>query len=314
MRPGYLRCGDGAGEGRHGFISPPALSLVVGLAIGLWPLTLSAANPDLPQAMGLYEEMRYQEAYTAFRDALTRRGNAPEEIASIYMHLGIVAAYLGRQQEAVDYFQRWLCVYPDAELADGLSPKVTQPFEEAHQRAAGNTSFKLVHIPASRLPDDGGLDVEAELLRDSLGLASGLTLRYRPVDAPSFSELHREGDGRLFFSVSPAELPPGKDVEYYLQIRDAYGGVLWQFGSERAPIRASAPVGAHAAAAGGAPADDEEDEAVFYTQPWFFVAAGATAAVVLAGGITAVAVAVAAGNVPDSAAFGAVRQEVANAR
>jgi hypothetical protein len=257
--------------------------------------------------------MRYEEAYLAFRDALTRRGNSPEELASIYKHLGVVAAYLDRPGEAVDHFTRWLCIYPDATLAEGFSPKVEQPFHEAQQRAKSTTSFRLVHIPVSQLTERGGLELEAELVPDSLGLATGLTLRYREADAAEFGAVHKEGTGPLVFSVAAAELPAGKEAEYFLQITEAHGGVLWEFGSARAPIRARPAAGAAPVVAAGAVGDDDAADVAFYTQPWFFIAAGAGAALVLAGGAVAVAIAATADQ-SEGASFGAVGQEVARAR
>ncbi|MFH1811268.1 MAG: hypothetical protein ABIJ09_21190 [Pseudomonadota bacterium] len=273
------------------------------------PAALRADNAQLPRALGLYEEMRYEESAQALREALAQRGNSPDEVATIYQHLGLVAGYMDRHDEAVDAFSRWLCIAPDAKLAQGLSPKVQKPLDEARQRMAAQQTFKLVHTPVGTMPAAGGLELDAELQPDALGLATGVTLQYRAVGAPSFAALHRDGSGRLIFTVSSSELPACQDAEYFLQINEAHGGAIGQFGSERTPIRVRAAQAAVVATAAAGAAVDEVS-APFYAQTWFLVAAGVGAALLVAGGTT-VAVVALAPPAAESASFGEVKQEVA---
>jgi len=284
------------------------------------PLPCRADSESLSKAKGLYDALRYEEAYQAFRDALVQRGNRPDEIADIYMHLGILAASMDRRAEAIDHFKRLLCVRPNAELTKGLPPKVARPFAAAQTQAKKMSSFRLVHTPVSQLPAAGGLELSAELHADSLGMATGLTLRYREAGKPSFSALRKDGSGSLVFSVSPTEIPPGQDAEYFLQLNDSHGGVLSEFGSERSPMMVrgtgseTTTLLAHDGDATGATtASDDGEGSAFYTGPWFLIAAGTTAAVVVAG-VTTVAIVVATAPTAESAEFGPVTQEVAKVR
>jgi len=261
---------------------------------------------------------------STLRRPLTKKGNRPQEIADIYFHLGLIAASMNREDEAAGHFEHLLCLQPEAKLAKGLSPKVAKPFRRAQEKAKGITPFRLVHLPPSELPAAGGMELEVELVPDSLGMATGLTLRYRAGGRPSFGELRKEESGPMLLSVSPGEIPPGADGEYFIQINDRYGGVLWEYGSAQSPIRtraSTAPVTALTAANGAGAAASATDGAetgggsgaVFFTQPWFLITAGLTAAALVAGGATA-AIVVATAPSAEGAAFGEVGQEIGRAR
>ncbi|MBN2357917.1 MAG: hypothetical protein JXR83_00590 [Deltaproteobacteria bacterium] len=267
----------------------------------------SAANDALARAQALYEELRYEEALGAYREALAVKGNRPNAIADIYLHLGILAASMDRKAEAIDYFTRLLLVNPRAQLASNVPPKVREPFESAQRALTTTTPFRLEHTPLTRLPAAGGLQVEARLQSDSLGLARGVTLRYRQRGATTYSALSKEGKGSLLFTVAASELPPRIDIEYFLELTDGFGGVLLEFGAANSPIVVRAGGAAGAAAAAVEPA------AAWYQNPWIWVAAGAGAAILVAGGAAA-AIAVASAPVAEAAEFGKIETEVAHLR
>jgi tetratricopeptide (TPR) repeat protein len=278
-------------------------------ALTLGAIDVHADNDALARAQSLYEELRYEEAYAAYREALAIKGNRPADIADIYLHLGILAASMDRKDEAVDQFARLLLVNPGAQLAKGVPPKVRGPFETALLKRASTTPFRLDHAPLNRLPAAGGLQVEAQLQGDSLDLARGITLRYRQVGATSYSALSKEGKGRLLFTVAASELPAKRDVEYFLELNDAFGGVLLEFGAANSPIVVRAAQGGPTPVAAAA----AEPAAAWYKNPWIWVATGAGAVLLLAGG-TAVAVALATAPTPTAAEFGKIETEVAHIR
>ncbi|MBN2360505.1 MAG: hypothetical protein JXR83_13705 [Deltaproteobacteria bacterium] len=257
----------------------------VALALALLlPAVARAETEALGRARRLYGEMRYVESYGAYREALAQTGNRPADLVDIYLHLGSLAALLDREQEAGEAFLRLLCLNPDVAVPEDMPPKVRRQFGEAKARSKNTTPFKLTHTVVSRDAASGGLEVAAELEPDSLGMVSGVALRYRAAGAQSFDAVRKGGTGKLAFSVSASELPPGSAVEYFLQLEDAYGGVLWESGSERSPLLAQAS----AAAPVSQPTAAEEPP--FYTQTWFFLAAGAAVVVAVAGVSTAAVV------------------------
>jgi tetratricopeptide (TPR) repeat protein len=275
--------------------------------------SLRADSDTIASAKGLYERFRYEQAYEAFNAVLERPGHSPDEIADIYLHLGLIAAAMDRQQDAVEHFTHLLCVKPDAKLAEGLSPKVAGPFKRAQERAAALSPMRVIHIPVSALAAEGGLDVEAELQPGELGMAHGLTLKYRAAGQPDYGALRKDGQGPLVLSVSPAEIPPGVDAEYFLQVHNRFGSVLWELGTSRAPMRARAAAPAvvdevGAIGAGAATPTVDDDEGAFFTRPWFLIAAGAAAVVLIAGGVTT-AVLLATAPDGEGSSFGGMSQE-----
>jgi len=285
----------------------------------LWSPTAHAESEALSRARKQYDNLDYVKADRSYHEALSSRGNRPSDLVDIYLHLGVLAASMGRNDEAVGHFQRMLCIDPDAALPQELAPKVMRQIAAAKKTLPTVRPFRLSHTPTSQLPVAGGLDVVADLSPDSLGLASGLTLRYRQAGQPAFAAVHKDGTGRIVVSVSATELTPGQDVEYYLQLTDNYGGVLWEFGSERSPVLARARAAAPKVVVATEPrkptataaAIADEKKAPFYTQTWFFIAAGVSAVVLVAGATAATAVAIVATE-PAGPTFGRVSQEVAN--
>jgi hypothetical protein len=280
------------------------------IAALLAPVAGRAETESLSKARALYTDMHYDEAYRAYRDALAARGNRPADMVEIYQHLGALAALLNRPDEATDHFLRMLCLNPDAQIPEDMPPKVQQPYAAAKGKSATVTPFRLAHTPVNQLSAHGSLEVEVELTPDTLGMANGINLRYRALGQPVFSAVRKEGTGRLFFSISPSELPPDRDVEYFWQIEDSYGGVLWESGSERTPFLARSPksaAGTDVGGAGGPGKGAGPEDSPFYTQIWFFVAAGA--AVAVAAGATAFAV-IWYATTPTSADFEPIAQEI----
>ncbi|MBN2359750.1 MAG: tetratricopeptide repeat protein [Deltaproteobacteria bacterium] len=280
-----------------------SLCCVFGVVAVALATTATAKNGALARAQALYDAFRYDEAYVAYNQALATRGNTPDQIASIYLHLGIVAAAMDRPSEASEHFKRLLCVNPQAQLAEDAPPKVQGPFLVAQEATKQLKRFRLIHTPPSVRPAEGPLQLEIELEPDSLGLATGVAVRYREAGGAVFKTRSMPGAGRMRLALSAQEIGPGRDLEYYVQVSDANGGVLWEYGSESSPIavRADAPAPAVAVSQAGTSAaptpdaagGDRDVDRPWYQNGWVWVAAGGVAALLVAGGTTAaVAVAV----------------------
>ncbi|MFH1811646.1 MAG: hypothetical protein ABIJ09_23100 [Pseudomonadota bacterium] len=280
-----------------------------------------AENPTLAEARALYDELSYTEAYQAYSKALAVKGNRPGEIAHIYERLGIISAAGDRNEEALGHFKRLICLNPDARLSGGLSPKVQHPFEQALAQASQERPFRLLQKSVRLLSDAGGLVLEVELEPDSLGLATGVTLNYRKAGSGVFQALTREGHGTLWLTVGPGELPAGSSAEYFLQVNDSHGGVLWELGAERSPfVKRIAGDGTQvlsASAVDGQPtmnsSTNRSDDGEWYQEPLVWVGAGA-GALVLVAGVTTVAVIAALAGDGSPVDFGEMKHEIAQAR
>lgn len=272
-----------------------------------------AENESLSKAQALYDGLRYDEAYQAYQNAIVVPGNRPEQIADVYLHLGILAASMDRSAEAVDHFSRLLCINPQAQLADGVSPKVRGPFLIALDAQRKITPFRLFHTPPAGRNPDASLTLDFELQPDSLGLAAGISVRHRLAGATSFEARPLAGVGKLRVVLPPDPVARAGDLEYYIEVNDRHGGVLWEYASARSPVVVKPGIVAVAAARPGetplAAGASESGGHAWYQSPWVWVAAGAAAAVVVAGGATAAVVAATAK--PSTVTFGAVESEVA---
>ena len=97
----------------------------------------AAANPDLDRARELKSQLRYAEAATAVDAAIGRGGASPEQLGQMWRLAGELAAGLGRRDDAIERFARWLAIAPSGELGTGVSPKLAEPFVAARARLAG---------------------------------------------------------------------------------------------------------------------------------------------------------------------------------
>ncbi|MBN2360501.1 MAG: hypothetical protein JXR83_13685 [Deltaproteobacteria bacterium] len=308
-----MRRATGPGQRSRQYSAAPLLAAL------LWPGVILADSTDLATARQLYEEMQYERSERAFRAALAAGGNRPAELADIYLHLGIIAASTNRKRQAIDDFMSLLCIDPEPTIGEELPPKIQRRLDEARRRAAKITRFEVGHDPVRTLSKDGGLLVTAKVTPDSLGMARGLTLRYRSAGQRAYRSVARELAASVTFELSPTEVPPGKDVEYFLQLTDQHGSALHEVGTELAPLRAHAPGPPPVAASGSVgagrerPAGGADQEASLLAQPWFLITAGAGALALIAGGTTAAVVAWVVSE-PREAHFGQVGQEIAPAQ
>ncbi|MBN2360504.1 MAG: hypothetical protein JXR83_13700 [Deltaproteobacteria bacterium] len=280
----------------------------------LTAIPASADDGALERARRAYQRARYSDAYRLYRDALSQEGNRRQQLVDIYLHLGVLAATMDRDDEAIAHFVHALMLEPRATLANSVEPGIRKQFAAARQRSRTLQRFELRHPTVGRLTPDGTLEVEAELLPDSLGMATAVTLRYRSGGRTPWRASTRSGTGPVRFVIPSRELIPGSDVEYHLWVRDAYGGILHELGHERAPLLARATGSAEAApeqatagaytdaaplplAAPGASTSDEPGAAGDRSDSgravpgWVWFAAGTGALVLVAGAAAVTAVA-----------------------
>ena len=216
---------------------------------------VARAEPSLlARAQAALDDLRYEEAAELADRAWRAGGNRRDELIAIFRLAGQVAVTMGNGALAESHFERLLALDPEAQLPDGISPKIAARFAAARARTTSRlkVSFRTE-----------GTRVSAEVASDPAKMVAGLRARYG-----------KEGDD---LAVAPAplsiDLKVDRSTEVTLTLVDEYANVLAEervtVGSSSAPTRTQAQVGQSLAernASAGQPAeprpvlDEEEDD------------------------------------------------------
>ncbi len=113
-----------------------AAALLVGAAVARadGPAGVDAGLADAARARAA---LRYDEALVLVEATIGLGQASPAQLATLYRTAGELAAGLDRTAQAERWFQRWLALEPDGQLAADASPKLRAPLEAARARAAG---------------------------------------------------------------------------------------------------------------------------------------------------------------------------------
>ncbi len=111
-------------------------------AVALAP-AVALANPQLERARAALDDLQFEDAYDALDEALRAGDSDLEQTVEIYRLLGEVAAALGQQDEAADAFEILLTLDPEQQLPEGVSPKISEPFENALSRVDGRDPLRF---------------------------------------------------------------------------------------------------------------------------------------------------------------------------
>ncbi|HEU5057689.1 MAG TPA: hypothetical protein VFU21_14240 [Kofleriaceae bacterium] len=128
-----------------------------------------AEPPLLARAQGALDDLRYEEAAELAERAWRGGGNRREELVAIFQLAGQVAVTLGHGEQAEGYFIRLLTLEPDAQLPDGISPKIAARFAAARAKTPGRLRA-AVHADGTR--------VWAEVTSDPVKMVSALRARH----------------------------------------------------------------------------------------------------------------------------------------
>ena len=88
-------------------------------------------------------ELRYEEAQKTVEKAIRSGTNGPADMAELYLLLGEVKASLGDDETAQNAFRSALSIDPAADLRDGLSPKIREPFSKAKKSMKGKKPLAI---------------------------------------------------------------------------------------------------------------------------------------------------------------------------
>lgn len=143
------------------------------LAAALLPASAAAnEGASVESARELLAELRYDDARGELERVLAGGGAEPDELAATYLLLGEIEAALGNAVGARRHFRRALALDPGLSLAEGASPKLTEPFAAARalQEEAGP-------IAGHAEPAEGGVVVVID--SDPVGLVAGARAHFR---------------------------------------------------------------------------------------------------------------------------------------
>lgn len=180
----------------------------VALALALAVAAPAHATPDdaLARAADAFSALRYDEAVHVVDRAWRAGGNDAAQLRRLFAIGGQAAGSMGDDDAARLWFDRLLCLDPDAALPAGTSPKLTALFAAARDALAG------ARLDARGIVRDQR--VEVTVGSDPLALATAI----------------RAGDERAPLEHGRATLPDAARVE----LLDRYGNVLVQLDVERA--------------------------------------------------------------------------------
>lgn len=241
-------------------------SLVGSCALAAWLLAPAPARAEpslLARAQAALDDLRYEDAAELADRAWRAGGNRRDDLVAIFRLAGQVAVTLGKGELAESHFERLLALDPEAQLPDGISPKIAARFSAAKARTSGR-------LRAGFRSD--GTAVSAEVTSDP---------------AKMVSSLRAKAGKEVKEAIAPDPLTVTLSVDHPIEVEvallDEFGNVLVDdrvvvepaAAAVRAPLRTQAVVGqslaernaAAAVAPAVRPEIDEEDRPQKHGQP-----------------------------------------------
>jgi hypothetical protein len=196
------------------------------LLLCLGAASASGEERALVRAEKLFDALEFDAASAAFRDALREPGTREERIRA-YKGLALSEAFMGQSKRAQARFEDLLAIDPEAEVSSALGPKIRKPFNAARKRVKQRGLLRAVLKVVRR--EDG--QVEA-VLEQGPRLVTEVAVYVRQPGEKTFKATVGLSPGPV---LAPA--PAVRAVEAYAVARDSADGVLFEQGSEAAPLR-----------------------------------------------------------------------------
>ncbi len=156
---------------------------------------LAFADKVAKSARASLAELRFDDARETAIQGLEEGTRGPSELAELYMVLGQIAASLGEDAEAESYFQAALSLSDSIALPEGVSPKLSEPFEQAKASLEERAPIEVF----SEVDADGLLSVQ--ISSDPAELVGGVEARYQ--DGGEEHRKRARGIGTLRLQLSP---------------------------------------------------------------------------------------------------------------
>jgi tetratricopeptide (TPR) repeat protein len=203
----------------------------------------------LERARGEIGELRYDDAQKTVEKAIRSGTNGPAEMSELYLLYGEVKASLGDDEAAQEAFRKALVIDPSAELRDGLSPKIREPFGKARRAMKGKKPLAIQHRILK--PDPATIAVLVQ--SDPFGMIIGGRLVYKNADG---AERSVAGMGKERIDL---KLPKGV-TRFVVAGIDEHGNRLIELGSAAEPLTLDIESGGGAPVASEEPAGGGEEE------------------------------------------------------
>jgi len=198
----------------------------VAIAAALLTTLAQEARADaLADARKAVDGSDYMAARPALEKALEAGTAGPADLAEIYKLTGIVEAALGNAGPAEKSFARWLALDPKGALPEGTSPKITRPFDAAHERAK-----KTGPLKAKAETHDKPPAVTLRVENDPQKMIVGAKV-YFVTDKKAEQTLSADGKDEITI-----ELGLGKRIDLRVHAVDEYGNHVVELGSKDVPI------------------------------------------------------------------------------
>lgn len=150
------------------------LAVLGASAITMAPLARADGGSPLARARTALDALEYEKASRLLDEALRGGGNQPQQVVEIYRLHGEVLAAMGRTADAELKFERLLVLDPKARLADGTSPKISEPFQAAQ---ASTESLQALSVRCS-VDRASPTTVAVVAESDPLAMVAGVQVAY----------------------------------------------------------------------------------------------------------------------------------------
>lgn len=233
-----------------------AVVLALGLATPAAALAQTAGNaPLVATGRQQFDDLRYEEAVQTLSAALLRRGNTPEQEATIYELLALSYLALNREEESEGAFRLLLARDPEHAIEVGQAPRIREFYSGVVERwrrdgrpgLARTSDGARVERPVNidhRSPAQQTAGVTLTLtaqITDPDRRAEALILAYRAGSRGLFRRMRTARSSGVFSASIPPEEVRAPVVEYYLEAVDPRGIAVSSRGDAFAPLRVVVP-------------------------------------------------------------------------
>ncbi len=104
---------------------------ILGLSFHVQEAKAKQQNSHIAKAEQALLDLDFDNARNEIKRALRSGENTPKQLERIYSLFAIIEASFGKVKLAVVFFRRALAINPSFQLPEGLSPKITKPFNTA---------------------------------------------------------------------------------------------------------------------------------------------------------------------------------------
>ncbi len=200
-----------------------------------WP-GLARSGDEVEQAEQLRKSMQYEQAIKRCVQVLESSDQGPAELIKAYRIMGLSQSALGKSKDALDSFSRLLAVDPDFTLSPRISPRLAAPFFQARASMDDQKSIAIKHAPQAPLASPEAFSeavLDVELAADPFGMVKEIAIRYRAQGIPQDMEASVRVESTGKFAIRLPEGLKTRSIDYLIEARNAYGGVLLRLGEKK---------------------------------------------------------------------------------